>query len=93
MRCTNTHTLHIDCGQMASWYMFNAMGFYPMNPASAEYVVGSPIFDKVRVFVCNVCDVCLFGDVCCAVVVRYVCNWYVVVIVDGCCIDACLCTG
>lgn len=34
---------------MSSWYMFNAMGFYPMNPASAEYVVGSPIFDRVEV--------------------------------------------
>lgn len=29
--------------------MFNAMGMYPMNPASAEYVIGSPIFDKVEV--------------------------------------------
>jgi putative alpha-1,2-mannosidase len=38
-----------DCGQMSSWYIFNALGFYPMNPASAEYVVSSPIFDKVEI--------------------------------------------
>lgn len=34
---------------MSSWYIFNAMGFYPMNPASGEYIIGSPIFDEVRV--------------------------------------------
>ena len=38
-----------DCGQMSSWYIFNALGFYPVNPSSAEYLVGSPIFDKVEV--------------------------------------------
>jgi len=38
-----------DCGQMSSWYMFNALGLYPVNPASAEYMIGSPIFDKVEV--------------------------------------------
>ncbi|KAJ7075748.1 glycoside hydrolase family 92 protein [Mycena belliarum] len=36
-----------DCGQMSAWYMFSALGFYPVNPASGEYVVGSPFFDKV----------------------------------------------
>ena len=34
---------------MSSWYIFNAIGFYPMNPASAEYMVGSPIFDRVEI--------------------------------------------
>ena len=34
---------------MSSWYIFNALGFYPVNPASAEYIVGSPIFDRVDV--------------------------------------------
>ena len=38
-----------DCGQMSSWYIFNALGFYPMNPASGEYVVGTPIFSEARV--------------------------------------------
>ena len=30
-----------DCGQMSAWYIFTAMGFYPVNPVSGEYVVGS----------------------------------------------------
>jgi predicted alpha-1,2-mannosidase len=36
-----------DCGQMSSWYLFTAMGFYPLNPASGEYLIGSPLFSKV----------------------------------------------
>ena len=31
-----------DCGQMSAWYLFSSMGFYPVNPASAEYVLGAP---------------------------------------------------
>ncbi|MCL6267084.1 GH92 family glycosyl hydrolase [Flagellimonas myxillae] len=40
-----------DCGQMSAWYVFSAMGFYPMNPASGQYELGSPIFEKVTVSV------------------------------------------
>lgn len=29
-----------DCGQMSAWYLFSALGFYPVNPVSGEYVVG-----------------------------------------------------
>ncbi|MFK2901952.1 GH92 family glycosyl hydrolase [Dyella jejuensis] len=36
-----------DCGQMSAWYIFTAMGFYPLNPASAHYVIGSPLFTRV----------------------------------------------
>ncbi|KAF6762454.1 glycoside hydrolase family 92 protein [Ephemerocybe angulata] len=36
-----------DCGQMSAWYIFSAMGFYPVNPVSGEYVVGSPFFERV----------------------------------------------
>jgi predicted alpha-1,2-mannosidase len=36
-----------DCGQMSAWYIFTALGFYPLNPASAEYVIGSPLFTRV----------------------------------------------
>lgn len=32
-----------DCGQMSAWYIFNALGFYPVSPASDEYWIGSPI--------------------------------------------------
>ncbi|KAJ6544363.1 glycosyl hydrolase family 92-domain-containing protein [Mycena capillaripes] len=38
-----------DCGQMSAWYLFSALGFYPVNPPSGEYVVGSPFFDKVTI--------------------------------------------
>lgn len=35
-----------DCGQMSAWYIFSAMGFYPVNPASSIYVIGSPQLTK-----------------------------------------------
>lgn len=35
-----------DCGQMSAWYMFSAMGFYPVSPVSAQYVFGAPQFPK-----------------------------------------------
>ncbi len=34
-----------DCGQMSSWYVLSALGFYPVNPANGIYDLGSPIFD------------------------------------------------
>ena len=34
-----------DLGQMSSWYVFSAMGFYPVNPANGAYVFGSPVID------------------------------------------------
>ena len=36
-----------DCGQMSAWYLFSAMGFYPFNPASGEYVLGAPQLRRV----------------------------------------------
>ena len=38
-----------DLGQMSAWYVFSAMGFYPVNPASDEYVVGAPFFEEMRI--------------------------------------------
>ncbi len=38
-----------DCGQMSAWYVLSAMGFYPVTPGTQDYVVGSPIFDKVTI--------------------------------------------
>lgn len=35
-----------DCGQMSSWYIFSALGFYPVNPSNGIYVFGSPLFEK-----------------------------------------------
>lgn len=37
-----------DCGQMSAWYVFSAMGFYPVNPVSCEYEIGTPLFPEVR---------------------------------------------
>ena len=38
-----------DCGQMSAWYLFSAMGFYPVNPAEGVYVIGTPHLEKVSV--------------------------------------------
>lgn len=35
-----------DCGQMSAWYIFSAMGFYPVNPVSGELVFGAPQLPK-----------------------------------------------
>ena len=35
-----------DCGEMSAWYVFSALGFYPVNPASGEYSLGTPLFDS-----------------------------------------------
>lgn len=38
-----------DCGQMSAWYMFNAMGFYPVDPVSMKYVFGAPQIEEITV--------------------------------------------
>lgn len=35
-----------DTGQMSAWYVFSSLGFYPMDPVSGKYVLGTPSFDK-----------------------------------------------
>lgn len=35
-----------DCGQMSAWYVFSALGFYPVVPAGGQYVIGTPLFEK-----------------------------------------------
>jgi len=35
-----------DCGQMSAWYVLSSIGFYPVNPASGEYVFGTPLADE-----------------------------------------------
>ena len=39
-----------DCGQMSAWYLFSAMGFYPLNPCGGEYVIGAPQLPKVSLY-------------------------------------------
>jgi putative alpha-1,2-mannosidase len=38
---------------MSAWYIFTAFGFYPVNPASAEYMIGSPLFQKMQLRLSN----------------------------------------
>lgn len=38
-----------DCGQMSAWYVFSCLGFYPMNPASGEYVFGLPLITNATI--------------------------------------------
>ena len=42
----NGHCGNVDCGQMAAWYVFSALGFYPVNPVSGIYAIGSPVVSK-----------------------------------------------
>jgi predicted alpha-1,2-mannosidase len=38
-----------DCGQMSAWYIFSSLGFYPVTPASSQYIIGSPLFNKATI--------------------------------------------
>ena len=38
-----------DCGQMSAWYIFSALGFYPVNPADGVYVIGSPLIKNATI--------------------------------------------
>ncbi len=38
-----------DNGQTSAWYVFSSMGFYPVTPATPEYVIGAPLFKRVTV--------------------------------------------
>jgi predicted alpha-1,2-mannosidase len=42
-----------DCGQMSAWYVLSSMGFYPVSPANGDYVLGTPVFDKVTLHLEN----------------------------------------
>jgi predicted alpha-1,2-mannosidase len=38
-----------DCGQMSAWYIFSALGFYPVCPGSEEYALGSPLVKSAEI--------------------------------------------
>lgn len=42
-----------DCGQMSAWYIFSSMGFYPVCPGSDQYVLGTPAFEDMIIFMEN----------------------------------------
>lgn len=37
-----------DCGQMSAWYVFSAMGFYPVDPISGKYEIGTPMYPEMK---------------------------------------------
>ena len=42
-----------DNGQTSAWYVFSALGFYPVTPGTGEYALGSPLFDRVTLYLEN----------------------------------------
>ena len=38
-----------DAGQMSAWYVFSALGFYPVTPASNDYAIGSPLVKNATI--------------------------------------------
>lgn len=42
-----------DAGQMSAWYVFGALGFYPVCPATPYYAIGSPVFPRAEIAVGN----------------------------------------
>ncbi len=42
-----------DCGQMSAWYIFSSLGFYPVCPASNQYIIGTPSVDQATVNIGN----------------------------------------
>lgn len=42
-----------DNGQTSAWYVFSALGFYPVTPATDEYVIGAPLFKKATIKLTN----------------------------------------
>lgn len=42
-----------DNGQTSAWYVFSAMGFYPVCPGSGQYIIGSPLFKSVKLHLEN----------------------------------------
>lgn len=42
-----------DCGQMSAWYIFSAMGFYPVTPGDNHYVIGTPLLDEATIHLEN----------------------------------------
>ena len=42
-----------DCGQMSAWYVFSAMGFYPVDPISGKYEIGTPMYPEMKMHLAN----------------------------------------
>jgi len=42
-----------DNGQTSAWFLFSSMGFYPVAPATKQYIIGSPLFEKITITLSN----------------------------------------
>lgn len=42
-----------DCGQMSAWYVFSSMGFYPVDPVSGKYEIGTPMYPEMKMHLAN----------------------------------------
>jgi predicted alpha-1,2-mannosidase len=51
-----------DNGENCSWYVMSAMGFYTVDPARAEYVIGSPLFEEVTIHMGNGKDLTIIAN-------------------------------
>jgi predicted alpha-1,2-mannosidase len=51
-----------DNGQTSAWYVFSALGFYPVCPGSNEYVLGSPLFKSVKIELGNGKEITITAD-------------------------------
>lgn len=48
-----------DCGEMSAWYVFSAMGFYPVNPADGKYVIGTPALEACTLKLADQKEFCI----------------------------------
>jgi putative alpha-1,2-mannosidase len=48
-----------DNGQTSAWYVFSALGFYPVCPGADEYAIGTPLFKNAVIHLENGKDVCI----------------------------------
>ena len=51
-----------DAGQMSAWYIFSALGFYPVCPGTPEYAIGSPVFNKAVIHLPSGRDFTIIAD-------------------------------
>lgn len=51
-----------DCGQMSAWYVMSAMGLYPVCPGNPQYVLTSPLFDRIRIALENGREILITRD-------------------------------
>lgn len=42
-----------DCGQMSAWYILSSLGFYPLNPATNQFVFGAPQLEEATIYLAN----------------------------------------